>query len=416
MSVLLSPEPPEPPFSVVLEAELSLLPHAAATRVNAATVSTVMDRRDRLDIVVITSCEFGIGARIVAGRRTQHVVLAIRPTDGLARDTGSRTRTCRWREVPELRRPHLDLDDAIDPTWNEAAPEFVAAANAVSLLMPFVEPWFASSVRRSIPHLDARQASIARVFVRQELEHQRKHRRFNHQLVTACPGLRRPQRRTRQVYSWLARTRSLRFGLAFAAASETIAYSLARWTSDHLAEFLRGADPVAVDLFVWHLAEEVEHKSVAFDAWMTVDGSRWRYVRAGALSLVLLAWFSLWSIIVMLHAGRRLHLPTTWWRLGRLVFSFTFEVIPTMFVSSLPGHHPDQLTDPDWYAAWLVDFEIRRGLRVVADVDPGHDGDQGRGSPERDGAGEAVRRAVAEPARRPDGARSGAPVTGSLST
>ncbi len=262
---------------------------------------------------------------------------------------------------PVLRRIDFGLDDIDDAVWNPAACEFVAAANAVSLLMPAVEPYFASSVRRAIPALDDGLAAEARTFVRQELEHQRQHRRFNRRLVECFGGLRRPEHRSQAVYGWLNRTRSLRFSLAFAAASETIAYSLARWTSDHLAEFLRGADPVATDLFVWHLAEEVEHKSVAFDVWEEVDGSRWRYARAALLSLVLLAWLCLWSIAVQLHAEGRLSRPGSWWRTARLLLSFTFEVVPTLFMSSLPGHHPDQLVDPDWYRHWLVDLEHRRG-------------------------------------------------------
>ena len=267
-------------------------------------------------------------------------------------------------DQPVLRRIDFRVDDLEDPVWNPAAAEFVAAANAVSLMMPAIEPYIAGTVRRSLPHLDPALANTARTFVRQELEHQRQHRRFNERLTARFPRLRRPERRAQRLFAWLARTRSTRFSLAFAAASETIAYSLARWTSDHLAEFLRGADPIATDMFVWHLAEEVEHKSVAFDAWEAVDGSRWRYARAGVVSLIILAWISLWSIAVQLHTDRRLRMPSTWWRTARLVLSFTFEVVPTMFLSSLPGHHPDQLADPDWYRLWLVDLEHRRsGVR-----------------------------------------------------
>jgi predicted metal-dependent hydrolase len=262
---------------------------------------------------------------------------------------------------PVLRRPALPLDELEEPVWNPGAAEFVASANAVSLLMPFVEPYFAGAVRRALPQLEPDLAATARTFVRQELEHQRQHRRFNRRLVAHFGGLRRPEERARRVFDWLARTRSLRFSVAFAAASETVAYSLARWTSDHMAEFLRGADPVATDLFVWHLAEEVEHKSVAFDVWRAVDGSRWRYLRAGALSLVLLAWLSLWAIAVQLHQERRLQRPSTWWRTARLLLGFTFEVVPAMAMSAVPGHHPDQLVDPDWYGRWLVDLELRRG-------------------------------------------------------
>lgn len=293
----------------------------------------------------------------------------------MPRCTGSDDRMCRSETMtvasrpsvsaPVLRRPDLDPNEIADVVWNRDAAEFVAAANSVSLLMPSIEPYFAGSIRRSLPRLEPSQVDEARTFIRQELEHQRQHRRFNRLLTERFSGLRRPEERARRLFAWMSRTRSLEFGLAYAAASETIAYSLARWTSDHLAEFMRGADPAATDLFIWHLAEEVEHKSVAFDVWTHVDGSRWRYAWAAVVSMAVLAWLGLWSILVMLHVEKLLHRHGTWWRLGRLLMSFVFEVVPNLAMSALPGHHPDQLTDPDWYAAWLVDMEIRHGIRRV---------------------------------------------------
>ena len=263
-----------------------------------------------------------------------------------------------------LREMSFEFSPEDDPMWNRAAPEFVAAANGVSLMMPYIEPYFAASIRRVIPELEADHPTLAGTaadFVRQELQHQREHRRFNGLLRARFPKLTRLEGRMRRVYGWLGRTRSTRFNVAFAASSEAIAYSLARWTSDHLAEFMRGGDRVATDLFLWHLAEEVEHKSVAFDVWEAVDGSRARYVWTGFWSLLLLGVFNLTASLSMLRAERRLRYPGTWWRLGRLMLSFMFEVVPTLFVSSLPGHHPSQLADPDWYGAWLTDLELRRG-------------------------------------------------------
>ena len=97
-----------------------------------------------------------------------------------------------------------------------------------------------------------------------------------------------------------------------------------------------------------------------------MDGSRPRYAWAGACSLALLAWFNLVATLTQLRARRRLRNPLTWFRLVRLAVSFAFEVLPTMFVSSLPGHHPSQLSDPDWYQGWLVDLELRRSLGAAA--------------------------------------------------
>lgn len=35
----------------------------------------------------------------------------------------------------------------------------------------------------------------------------------------------------------------------------------------------RGCDPVVSDLFVWHGAEEAEHRTVAYDLFSTLNGS-----------------------------------------------------------------------------------------------------------------------------------------------
>jgi predicted metal-dependent hydrolase len=262
--------------------------------------------------------------------------------------------------VSDLRDVHFAMGHDTDPVWNRHAVEFTAAANGISLMMPHVEPSFVATTRRALPLLDDELAATAERFARQELQHQGQHRAFNAVLVARFPGLAAVERRIARTYRWITRTRSLRFNLAFVAASESIAYSLARWTSDHLAELLRDADPTATDLFLWHLAEEVEHKSVAHDVWAAVDGSRLRHAWAALCSLVLVAGFDLWATVVQLHALRRLHLPGTWFRMVRLSFSFAFDVVPALAVASMPGHHPSQLTDPSWYGGWLADLEHRQ--------------------------------------------------------
>src|SRR6185503_10525340 len=150
--------------------------------------------------------------------------------------------------------------------------------------------------------------------------------------------------------------RSERYNLAFAAGSETIAYTLARWTERHLG-LLDDADPVPATLFLWHLAEEVEHKSAAFDVFLALDGSRWRYAAAALRSLILLTVFTMAGTVVMLHGTGRLWSPVAWWRLAHWAVSLGFVVLPTLLVSSLPGHHPDDLADPVFLPAWLRQYD-----------------------------------------------------------
>lgn len=226
-------------------------------------------------------------------------------------------------------------------------------ANGVSLLMPHIEPYFVRSTRAVLDDLQPALAEDARSYMSQELAHQREHRDFNALLIGQVPRLGLVDRFAARAYGWLERTRSPQFNLAFAAGSETIAYSIARWTHDHQRDVMTGADPGAAAVFWWHLAEEVEHKSVAFDVHRAYRGTRRYYCRAMLVSLAILAVTTTMSVLIQLAAQHRLWNPVAWWRLTRMAVSFVFELGPTMAASAFPGHHPSQLADPMLFATSL---------------------------------------------------------------
>jgi uncharacterized protein len=256
-----------------------------------------------------------------------------------------------------LRRLTFEYPPNLNPCWNPRLPEFAAAANSVSLLMPYAEPYFVRSVRAVLPRLDGPLRADAEAYLRQEGAHHRQHRRFNDLVVARRPALARLERLMGRVYGGLGRRRSDRYNLAFAAGSETLAFTLARWTERHLTELFDDADPVPATLFLWHLAEEVEHKSAAFDVYAAIDGSRWRYTHATLLSLLILTVFAVAGTLTMLWGSRRLWSPVTWFRLVRWAVSFGFVLFPTLLVSALPGHHPRQLVDPVFLPAWLRQYD-----------------------------------------------------------
>lgn len=251
----------------------------------------------------------------------------------------------------------FDYDNGAHLCWTPRYPELSAAANSVSLMMPFVEPYVIKSVRAVLDDLDMEQAEVARDFIRQELQHHTQHQKFNDQLRMQVPGLARVEKWMRGTYGWLSRKCSKKFALAFAAGSETVAFSIARWTEKHSAELFRDADPQVMTLFMWHLGEEVEHKSVAFDVYRAIDGSRLRYLWASAVSVALLTLFTVCGSLTMLAAQKRLFNPVAWWRLTKWSLSIAFEVLPNLFVSSSPGHHPNDLADPIVLTTWLAQFD-----------------------------------------------------------
>jgi predicted metal-dependent hydrolase len=227
--------------------------------------------------------------------------------------------------------------------------------------MPYIEPYFTKTVRSALPFLDDELRPTAEHFAAQEAQHQAEHRRFNAAVRAHAPRIARLERTMRRVYRWLWGTRSLEFNLAFTAASETIAYALARWMSDHLQLFTGGSDPTIGRMFIWHLAEEVEHKSVGYDVFEAVDGSRWRYLRAALLSISLVGIFVTTGTLIQLASQRRLRNPLTWFRLAGWAISTGMEVLPTLALSALPSHHPSKLVDPSWFGLWLTDMEMTAG-------------------------------------------------------
>lgn len=243
--------------------------------------------------------------------------------------------------------------------WHPAQPELAFAANSISLLMPYVEPYFVRSIRSTLDDLDEPLRSRTADYLKQELGHHVQHRRFNDRLAAQCPAIRRLEGGMRRVYRWLGRTRSSAFNVAFAAGSETIAFSIARWVDRNVDLLFDDADPQAARLFLWHLAEEVEHKTAAFDVFHATGGSRLRYAWATTVSLALLVLFSFAGTLLMLRSARRLFHPVAWFRLSRWSISLAFTVLPTVGVSCLPGHHPGLLADPSYLRQWLRGLDAR---------------------------------------------------------
>jgi predicted metal-dependent hydrolase len=276
-------------------------------------------------------------------------------------------------DLPE-RALRFEYPDDFDPAWSPRRPEFACAANAVSLIMPYAEPYFVRSVRAVLPELEGDARTTAQQYLRQELQHHVQHRRFNQLVDQRYPRLVRVEGWMRRTYGWLSRTRSTRFSLAFAAGSEAIAFTLARWTEQHLGDLFADADPVPSTLYLWHLAEEVEHKSAAFDVYEQLDGSRRRYAFAMVLSFVILAWFTTIGALTMLFAdGRGFH-PVSYLRLLRWGLSFAWIGLPSLLVSALPGHHPSDFADPIWLSSWLGHFDADAGTlpmpTFVGSADP----------------------------------------------
>jgi uncharacterized protein len=253
------------------------------------------------------------------------------------------------------------------PMWHPRLPELACVANAVSLAMPYVEPYVVASTRAVLPRLDDATRARAELYIRQEAHHHAEHRRLNNILRRNYRGVARIEGWIERTYSWLATSRSRTFNTGFAAGFETVAYCSARWVANRVDRLFTGADPIPTTLFLWHLAEEVEHKGVAFDVHRRSGGKRSTYVAGMLASFVLLAWFTLLGLVALLWKERRLFHPVAWVRLIGWSISFLFTALPTMAVSATAGHHPDDFADPGWFAWWLNRYDPATGTLPMWD-------------------------------------------------
>lgn len=254
------------------------------------------------------------------------------------------------------RRIAFEYPDDFDPMWAPHFPEFAAAANGISLGMPYAEPQFIRAVTSTFDDLEPGLRARTEAYARQETGHFTQHARLNEMVTARYPGLRRVERLLAINDAWVDR-RSQKFRVAYAASGETISYGVARWTETRLGTLMDRSDPVAATLFCWHLAEEIEHKSSTYDVFEATDGSRLRYGWTAIIGFVTIVFFAFLAALVQLHGEKRLHKPVCWYRLFKLGISMAFEVMPTLAVSALPGHHPSDFVDPIFLPAWLGQYD-----------------------------------------------------------
>ncbi|WP_156721976.1 metal-dependent hydrolase [Streptomyces apocyni] len=187
--------------------------------------------------------------------------------------------------------------------WIPGDPFTTHTINVLHLLLPAGERWFVHVYKQVLPYIkDERLRADVIGFIGQEAMHSQAH-------DEVLPHLREqgldPTPYTAQV-DWLfekllgdrtlppgkAREWWLMERVATIAAIEHYTAFLGNWVLNADALDRRGADPTMLDLLRWHGAEEVEHRSVAFDLFLHVDGGYRRRVRtwAAAFGALVFLW------------------------------------------------------------------------------------------------------------------------------
>jgi predicted metal-dependent hydrolase len=177
-----------------------------------------------------------------------------------------------------VRRLLVDMKAPIDRHWCDGDAFRSAFFNALSMSFPVGEQFFIDAVRAGFRQLPESQQGRFREevqgFIGQEATHRRLHSLYNDHLETL--GL---------VNAWGPRAQArmkalegadVRHALGITAANEHFTALLAQWMLSN-PQWLGQRDERLATLWLWHSAEEAEHRCTAFDLYKALGGDEhWR--------------------------------------------------------------------------------------------------------------------------------------------
>lgn len=251
-----------------------------------------------------------------------------------------------------VRRVSFDFPDALDPVVAPGQPEESFANVGMSLLLPHLEPYLIRSMTAARPQID--DPDLLRdldAFNAQEGQHFRQHIRFNKALhLAGFEALVPLEEELAEDYRRFTRERSLRWNLAYAEGFEAMTMALARYALENGA--LERLRPEVRDLFEWHLIEELEHRTVAFDVYQRVCGG-WVYrLFVGLYAQWHLSRFVARASKILRGDEARFRERfgggwSTWRRARPHLKTLLLQFLPKLLASYLPWYSPHRIAMPD---------------------------------------------------------------------
>ncbi len=149
--------------------------------------------------------------------------------------------------------------------------------------MPYLEPYLMRSVRAALK--DGRRSRSQRAmsrFCSQEGQHYQQHAKVNDILRRRNPaftGLAQLEAELEADYKRFSADKDHAFNLAYAEAFECMTMAMS-CTQMEMRVHEQMTPPIR-DLFLWHITEEMEHRTVAFDAYRALGKGYLYRVRVG---------------------------------------------------------------------------------------------------------------------------------------
>lgn len=176
---------------------------------------------------------------------------------------------------PTIVRRRVDIDFAAVPAgpWFPAGGPLEILFNAASLAFPPTERFFIGAVRDYLGQVsDPKLREEVAGFIHQEAMHNKVHIDCNAMLARDYPNCARAERISIVTFRFLGRLPRW-FRLSLSSALEHFTSMVADTLLRYPDEFRQIVPPEVADMWLWHAAEETEHKSVCIDVYRAVLGS-----------------------------------------------------------------------------------------------------------------------------------------------
>lgn len=255
----------------------------------------------------------------------------------------------------EVRNIEFDLNKQLSKDWLDNDPLKTAFFNALSMSFPAGERFFIDSVRHFRDKVkDPKLKQEISRFIGQEAMHSREHKKYNQMLCEARGYSQRTMEgRTEAAVRLGEKKLSPEGQLAMTCGVEHLTAILA----DKILKgwMLSNVEPKIRSLWEWHAAEELEHKSVAFDVYMDIGGNykaRKRTLRIFTVNFLL---DLLTNTTYMLRKDKKL------WKWSTLKSGFNFlfakggvlrEMRSDYLMYFDPGFHPWDDDNRDLLERW----------------------------------------------------------------
>ncbi len=179
-----------------------------------------------------------------------------------------------------VRRLRFDFGAPVPMVWQPDNPRFSHAVNMMSFIAICFEKMIVEAVREAKPHFtNPEVASEASAFLRQEAQHASAHRQHVAALIQRYPGLQQTLDGIMAAYDRMTTTKSLAYRLAYIANLEATFTPSFKFLLDNEDIMFRPGDDRVASLLLWHMVEEVEHRSSALIIYNTVVGRRLNRLR-----------------------------------------------------------------------------------------------------------------------------------------